>query len=80
MGSLAAQQYCCEYDETLDGLILSGSTCFDLLPSPEGEAAGLEAFNAPLRTGADALRVAIAECAAGGSLHRRPRCAADASR
>lgn len=58
MGSLAAQQYCCEHEETLDGLILSGSTCFDLLPIPEGEAAGLEAFNArfePARTPFDWL-------------------------
>lgn len=47
MGSLAAQQYCCEHEEALDGLVLSGSTCFDQLPVPEGEAAGLEAFNAP---------------------------------
>ncbi|HSG87979.1 MAG TPA: alpha/beta hydrolase [Pseudomonadales bacterium] len=58
MGSLAAQQYACERDEHLAGLILSGSTCFDLLPVPEEGPAGLAAFNAafePARTDFDWL-------------------------
>lgn len=48
MGSLAAQQYAIEHAESLVGLVLSGSTCFDAMTPPEDDAAGgLAAFNAP---------------------------------
>lgn len=46
MGSLAAQQIMVDRSRTLDGVILSGTTCFDALAEAAAEG-GLEAFNAP---------------------------------
>jgi alpha-beta hydrolase superfamily lysophospholipase len=46
MGSLAAQQIMVERSRTLDGVILSGTTCFDALAEAAAEG-GLAAFNAP---------------------------------
>ena len=46
MGSLAAQQLLVERSRLLEGVILSGTTCFDFL-ADAGAAGGLAAFNAP---------------------------------
>ena len=45
MGSLAAQQIMVDRSRLLDGVVLSGTTCFDALA--EAAEGGLEAFNAP---------------------------------
>ena len=46
MGSLAAQQIMVDRSRTLDGVVLSGTTCFDALAEAASEG-GLESFNAP---------------------------------
>ena len=46
MGSLAAQQIMLDRSRTLDGVVLSGTTCFDALADAALER-GLEHFNAP---------------------------------
>ena len=46
MGSLAAQQIMVDRSRTLDGVVLSGTTCFDALAEAAGQG-GLESFNAP---------------------------------
>lgn len=62
MGSFAAQQYCFDQSAQIDGLILSGSTCYDVLVAarlknpdrPAGFAAYNKAFE-PTRTDFDWL-------------------------
>lgn len=47
MGSFAAQIYLLSHSGLIDGAVLSGSVALDLLPPPDPNANGLEAFNAP---------------------------------
>jgi alpha-beta hydrolase superfamily lysophospholipase len=47
MGSFAVQIYLLTHSGLIDGAVLSGSTALDLLPPPDPNANGLEAFNAP---------------------------------
>lgn len=48
MGSFAAQIFALSHSGLIDGLVLSGSACLDLLPaSDDPKGASLEAFNAP---------------------------------
>jgi alpha-beta hydrolase superfamily lysophospholipase len=47
MGSFAAQIYFVRHGALIDGLALSGTAALDLLPPPDANGAGLEAFNAP---------------------------------
>ena len=47
MGSLAAQQIMVDRSRLLDGVVLSGSTCFDVLAEAAADGAGLASFNAP---------------------------------
>ncbi|MEE4298601.1 MAG: alpha/beta fold hydrolase [Pseudomonadales bacterium] len=46
MGSLAAQQIMVDRSRTLEGVVLSGTTCFDVL-AESAAAGGLASFNAP---------------------------------
>jgi len=47
MGSFATQIYLLTHSTLIDGVVLSGSAALDLLPPPDPNANGLEAFNAP---------------------------------
>lgn len=47
LGSFALQIYLVSHAGLIDGAILSGSAALDMLPPPNPEAGGLEAFNAP---------------------------------
>ena len=47
MGSFALQIYLLKHSGLIDGAVLSGSAALDLLPPPDPNGAGLEAFNAP---------------------------------
>jgi alpha-beta hydrolase superfamily lysophospholipase len=47
MGSFAAQIYLIAHSTLIDGVVLSGSAALDLLPPPDPNVNGLEAFNAP---------------------------------
>jgi len=58
MGSFAAQVYLLTHSTLIDGVVLSGSAALDLLPPPDPNVNGLEAFNAafePARTPFDWL-------------------------
>ncbi len=58
MGSFATQIYLLTHSTLIDGVVLSGSAALDLLPPPDPNANGLEAFNAafePARTPFDWL-------------------------
>lgn len=47
MGSFALQIYLLTHSGLIDGAVLSGTAALDLLPPPDPNAGGLEAFNAP---------------------------------
>lgn len=47
MGSFALQIYLVLHSRLIDGAVLSGSAALDMLPPPDPNGAGLEAFNKP---------------------------------
>ncbi|MEQ1753840.1 MAG: alpha/beta hydrolase [Micropepsaceae bacterium] len=58
LGSFALQIYLLTHSALIDGAVLSGSAALDLMPPPDPDAGGLEAFNAsfePARTKFDWL-------------------------
>lgn len=47
LGSFALQIYLLSHSALIDGAVLSGSAALDLMPPPDPDAGGLEAFNTP---------------------------------